>query len=194
MIPGPDDRLLVGIGASAGGPAALAKVLSALPVDFPAAVVVIQHVDEQFALDMAQWLSRDSPLPVRVPREGDRPEPGEVLLAGARDHLIFKAADLLGYTPNPMDYAYRPSIDVFFGSVCRFWPGEVVGVLLTGMGRDGAIGLKSLRDKGWHTIAQDQATSALYGMPKAAATLDAAVDILALDEIGPALTKLFGRK
>lgn len=182
---------LVAIGASAGGPAALTTLLRGLPRDFPAAIVIIQHVDEQFAAGMAEWLSLSSALPVRVAQEGERPEAGIVLLAGTNDHLTLKAPDYLGYTPKPVDYAYRPSVDVFFQSACRFWPGTVVGVLLTGMGRDGALGLKALRNKGHYTIAQDQATSAVYGMPKAAAKLDAAVDILALDQIAPKLTNIF---
>jgi two-component system, chemotaxis family, response regulator WspF len=189
----PQERLLA-IGASAGGPAALAKILSALPKDLPAAVVVVQHVDEQFAVSMADWLSQQSALPVRVAREGDRPAAGTVLLAGSKDHLAFKSAGRLGYTPEPVDYAYRPSIDVFFHSVCRFWAGEAVGVLLTGMGRDGAAGLKAMRDNGCHTIAQDRASSAVYGMPKAAAALDAAVEILSLQHIAPQLVRRVTRK
>ncbi len=155
---------LVAIGASAGGPAALAKVLSGLPKNFPASIVVIQHVDEQFASGMAEWLSQQSVLPVRV--------------------------DRLAYTPEPSDYIYRPSVDVFFQSVNLLWPGEVVGVLLTGMGRDGALGLKALRNKGHYTIAQDQASSAVYGMPKAAAEAGAAVDILPLERIAPKLVNV----
>lgn len=184
---------LVAIGASAGGPAALTTVLQGLPKDFPAAIVIIQHVDKQFAAGMAEWLSLSSALPVRVAQEGERPETGAVLLAGTNDHLTLKMPDCLGYTPKPVDYAYRPSVDVFFQSACRFWPGTVVGVLLTGMGRDGALGLKALRNKGHYTIAQNQATSAVYGMPKAAATLDAAVDILALEQIAPKLVNIFAR-
>jgi two-component system response regulator WspF len=186
------DRL-VAIGASAGGPAALTTVLRGLPADFPAAVVVIQHVDENFAAGMAEWLGQSSALPVRVAREGDWPEPGVVLLAGTNDHLALKAPDRLGYTPKPVDYVYRPSVDVFFQSACRFWPGTVVGVLLTGMGRDGALGLKALRNKGHYTIAQDQASCAVYGMPKAAALLGAAVDILPLEQIAPKLITAFTR-
>jgi chemotaxis response regulator CheB len=182
---------LVAIGSSAGGPAALAKVLGGLPREFPAAIVIVQHVDEQFAIGMADWLNQSSPLPVRIAKEGDRPARGSVLLAGTRDHLTLKSADRLGYCIDPSDYAYRPSVDVFFQSVSRTWQGEAVGVLLTGMGRDGALGLKALRDKGWHTIAQDQASSAVYGMPKAAAQLNAAVDILALDQIAARLTRIF---
>ena len=98
-----------------------------------------------------------------------------------------KSADRLGYTADPTDYVYRPSVDVFFHSVNRFWRGGVVGVLLTGMGRDGAVGLKALRDNGHYTIAQDQASCAVYGMPKAAALLEAAVDTLAIDRIAPRL-------
>ena len=189
----PHGERLVAIGASAGGPAALTTLLRGLPKDFPAAIVVIQHVDEQFAAGMAEWLSLSSALPVRVAREGERPEAGIVLLAGTNDHLTLKAPDCLGYTSKPADYPYRPSVDVFFQSACRFWPGTVVGVLLTGMGRDGALGLKALRNKGHYTITQDQATSAVYGMPKAAAKLDAAVDILALEQIAPKLINIFAR-
>jgi chemotaxis response regulator CheB len=171
------DRLIA-IGASAGGPAVLATLLRDLPKDLPAAVVIVQHVDEQFAVGMATWLEQSTALPVRVAREGDRPTVGEVLLAGTSDHLTLKTADRVGYTADPIDYVYRPSVDVFFHSACRLWRGDIVGVLLSGMGRDGALGLKALRDRGHHTIAQDQATSAVYGMPKAAATINAAVDIL----------------
>jgi chemotaxis response regulator CheB len=185
---------LLAIGASAGGPAAVAKVLSGLPGDFPAAVVVIQHVDEQFAAGMADWLCGDSKLPVRVACEGERPAPGVVLLASTNDHLALLAGGSLSYTPHPREYVYRPSVDVFFQSVTRHWSGEAVGVLLTGMGRDGAVGLRAMRNQGRYTIAQDQATSAVYGMPKAAATLDAAVDILPLDRIAPKVVATFARK
>jgi chemotaxis response regulator CheB len=174
---------LVAIGASAGGPTAVSTLLGGLPASFPAAIVIIQHVDERFAAGMAKWLADTSPIPVRVAAEGDRPRPGTALLAGTGDHLAFRGADRLGYVREPADYAYRPSIDVFFQSVGRFWPGKAVGVVLTGMGTDGAQGLKALRAKGHYTIAQDQATSAVYGMPKAAAAVDAAVDILPLNRI-----------
>jgi two-component system, chemotaxis family, response regulator WspF len=182
---------LVAIGASAGGPAALVKLLASLPDDFPAAIVVVQHLAEQFAAGMATWLGEHSRIPVRIAEEGDRPAPGTVLLAATNDHLALKSARRVGYTPFPQDYAYRPSIDVFFESAIRFWTGEVVGVVLTGMGRDGALGLKALRDSGRHTIAQDETSSAVYGMPKAAAALNAAVEILPIDGIAPRLVELF---
>jgi two-component system response regulator WspF len=187
----PDRRSqLVAIGSSTGGPAVLAAILRQLPTDFPAAVVIVQHLEERFAQQMAEWLGRDADLPVRVAKEGDRLEVGAVLLAGTGDHLTLKAAQRLGYTAEPIQYVYRPSVDVFFESVSRLWRGDAIGVLLTGMGRDGALGLKSLRNRGHYTIAQDEATSAVYGMPRAAQKLDAAVDVLPAEHIGAKLVDL----
>jgi chemotaxis response regulator CheB len=178
---------MLAIGASSGGPAALATVLRALPADLPAAIVIVQHGDAQLAQDMAEWLGGQCLLPVRVAAEGDRLARGTVLLASTSDHLVLKSAARVGYTRQPSECVYRPSVDVFFESVCRHWRSEAAGVLLTGMGRDGARGLKALRDQGRYTIAQDEHTSAIYGMPKAAAKIDAAVDVLPIDRIAPAL-------
>ena len=178
------------MGASAGGPAALAKVLSGLPSDFPAAVVIAQHVDEQFAPGLAQWLGSQTPLRVRLAEEGDRLRPGTVFLAAREEHLVLASTALLGYTRIPAEFSYHPSVDVLFKSVIRNWHGTAVGVLLTGMGRDGAEGLKALRNRGHHTIAQDEATSAVFGMPRAAIEMNAAVEILALDKIASRLSNL----
>lgn len=184
---------LIAIGASTGGPAALHRILAPLPADLDAAIVVVQHVDEQFARSFAQWLDEQTALSVRLAQPGDRPRPGRVLVAGREDHLILNPDGSLDYTPEPADYAYRPSVNVFFESVARHWRGKAVGVLLTGMGRDGGSGLLAMRQAGCHTLAQDRDSSAIYGMPKAAAEMGAAVDILALDAIGPALLKSLRR-
>jgi two-component system, chemotaxis family, response regulator WspF len=181
---------LIAVGASAGGPAAVSVVLGALPRRLPASIVVVQHLGEDFTEGVAEWLQRGTPLEVRVAREGDRPSPGTVLVAGGNNHLVFKSGGRLGYTAEPREKVYRPSVDVFFDSVGRLWRGSVVGVLLTGMGRDGAQGLRALRAQGHHTIAQDEATCAVYGMPKAAAAINAAVDILPLDRIAQRLEDL----
>lgn len=181
---------LVAIGASAGGPAALSQLLAGLPPGFPAAIVLVQHIDAKFALSMADWLDRYSHNPVRVAHAGDRPTVGTVLLAATNEHMVLTADGRLAYTTEPREQSYRPSVDVFFDSVNAHWPGRVVGVLLTGMGRDGATGLLALRQRGHHTIAQDRASSAVYGMPKAAAELDAAVDVLPLDRIAFRLQSL----
>jgi two-component system, chemotaxis family, response regulator WspF len=184
-------KQLVAIGSSAGGPAALASVLRELPADFPAAVIVVQHIDAQFAPGLAKWLGEQSRLPVRAAASGDMPISGTVLLAATNDHLILESSTRLGYTPNPVEYSYRPSVNAFFESSARHWSGPMIGVLLTGMGSDGAKGLKMLRNLGHHTIAQDQKTSAVYGMPKAAADLQAATEILPLERIASAIGHRF---
>lgn len=190
LVVPPPGELLLAIGASAGGPAALAHILAVLPPDLDAATVVVQHVDRQFAPGMAQWLNQGSRLPVRVAAENDAPQRGVVLLAATNDHLVLKSAQRLGYTREPLSNVYRPSVDVFFQSVCRLWRGPAIGVLLTGMGRDGALGLKALRNRGCHTIAQDEGSSAVYGMPKAAVKLQAAVEVLPLERIASRLAAL----
>ena len=184
---------LVAIGSSAGGPAALEILLKGLPANFPAAIVLVQHVDQVFAQGMAEWLSSASGLTVRLAREGEPPQPGTVLLAGTNHHIRLLKNGTLAYTAEPVNEIYRPSIDVFFESVASYWNGDAVGVLLTGMGRDGAQGLKLMRQQGYLTIAQDQNSCAVYGMPKAAAAIDAAVEICPLDRIAPRLLEIFAQ-
>lgn len=184
---------LVAIGSSAGGPAALETLLKGLPASFPAAIVLVQHVDQVFAAGMAEWLTSASGLPVRLARDGEPPQRGTVLLAGTNHHIRLLKNGTLAYTAEPVNEIYRPSIDVFFESVASYWSGDAVGVLLTGMGRDGAQGLKLMRQQGFLTIAQDQHSSAVYGMPKAAAAIDAAVEIRPLDKIAPRLMEVFAQ-
>jgi two-component system response regulator WspF len=179
----PQKPHLIAIGASAGGPGALASILKSLPRDFPASIIIIQHIDAQFAPSLADWLNDQSKLAVRIAREGDEPQPATVLIASTNDHLVFLDRHTLGYVREPVDSYYRPSIDVFFESIVRHWRDTVTGVLLTGMGRDGAKGLKSLRNSKAFTIAQDAGSSVVYGMPKAAAELEAASRILPLESI-----------
>ena len=180
-----DDALVV-IGSSSGGPQALAKILSELPADFPAAIVIAQHIDAQFVGELSRWLSSQTLLNVRLARHDDGLAEREVLLADANDHLVLTKRGTLGYTSTP-ESVYRPSVDVLFDSVAEHWQGRVVAVLLTGMGRDGARGLLRLREGGACTISQDRASCAVYGMPKAASEMNAASEILPLDKIANAL-------
>jgi two-component system response regulator WspF len=175
--------LLISLGASTGGPEALARILATLPAALPASVVIVQHIASDFAPSLARWLGGHCALPVHLAREGDELTAGEVLLAGSNDHLILRRDCCVAYTPHPIDYPYRPSIDVFFSSLAAAWSRPGLAVLLTGMGSDGARGLLQLRQAGWHTITQDQASSVVYGMPKAAAELRAASQILPLAQI-----------
>ncbi len=186
----PSTKLVV-IGASAGGPAALAELLRGLPADFPAAVVIVQHINPAFVDGMADWLQQQTALRVRVAKEGDQPLSGTVFIAGTNQHLLIKNRDVLGYVPESPQDIYHPSIDVLFHSVVQQWQGKAVGVLLTGMGRDGALGLKAMHNHKYHTIVQDQESSSVYGMPKAAAALNAATDILPVSGIAQKLVHLF---
>lgn len=182
---------LLAIGASTGGPRAIASILSQLKPGFPAAIAVIQHIDQDFAGGLAQWLNTQTPLDVKIAQSGDHPIPGKVWLAGSNDHLIISPDGRFRYTPHPVDTAYRPSVDAFFESLVPIRPKKLTAVLLTGMGPDGASGMLSLRRAGHHTIAQDEATCVVYGMPQAAAQMNAAVEILPLPEIPTALNKLW---
>lgn len=178
---------LVVIGASTGGPKALSTILSQLPPDFGAAIVVVQHVDVQFAMGMVDWLDQQTALKVRKAGIGDRPTKGTVLFACTNDHLCLQPNGTLTYTQTPLHYPYRPSVDVFFKSVAQHWTDRGTAILLTGMGRDGAEGLKALRQRGWYTIAQTEASSVVFGMPKAAIELNAAVEVLNPDAIATTL-------
>jgi two-component system response regulator WspF len=124
---------------------------------------------------------------VTLIREGHHPGLREVLLSGTDDHLVMGEDRRLTYTCEPKALSYRPSVDVFFASLARNWPRPGVAVLLTGMGRDGAEGLLGLRAAGWRTIAQDEASSVVWGMPKAAAEIGAAEEVLPLSQIAVAI-------
>ncbi|MBK1988788.1 chemotaxis response regulator protein-glutamate methylesterase [Sphaerospermopsis aphanizomenoides BCCUSP55] len=182
---------LVAIGASTGGPKALAAILSKLPANFNAAVAIVQHVDGNFSSGFADWLNQQTPLPVRLAVPGDRLQKGTVLIAGTNDHLCLKPDLTLTYTQNPLDYPYRPSVNVFFKSLAEHWQNKGTAILLTGMGKDGAEGLSVLKLQGWHTIAQNQESCIVYGMPKAAVELNAAVQVLSLESIAANLLKSF---
>jgi len=184
----PKQRMhLVVIGASTGGPTALAEILSHIPENLPAAFVLIQHVDVRFAPDFARWLDGRTHLHVRPAVPGCRPELGTAWLAATNDHLIMAPDLTLDHSRDPVECFYRPSVDVFLKRTAVCWPYTGVAALLTGMGRDGAEGLLRLKKSGWFTIAQDEHTSVVYGMPKAAKDLGAVDQVLPLLGIAAAI-------
>jgi two-component system response regulator WspF len=185
-------RHLLAIGASTGGPGAIARILAGWAPAPGTAIVVVQHIDANFAGHFAKWLGEQIDIPVRVIDDGDPLEAGVVQVARTNDHLLLDARQRLHYDAHPRDYAYRPSVDVFFHCIAMQWAGESTGVLLTGMGRDGANGLLTMRQAGKATIAQDQASSAVYGMPRAAAEIAAAQRIMSLENIASALRSRIG--
>lgn len=180
---------LIAVGASTGGPKAIADLLSRLPEKPGAPVVIVQHLDIQFSKGLVEWLSGQTRIKVTLARSGAKPEVNTAHVAGTNDHLVIGPDLAFHYVADPVDCPYRPSVDAFFHSLVRYWPRKGVAVLLTGMGGDGARGLLELRNAGWHTIAQDRETSVVYGMPKAAAELKAAVEILPIERIADAVTK-----
>lgn len=187
-VPRPD---LVAIGASLGGPRALAALLRALPRGFSTPIAVVQHIADGFTEGLANWLGQESRLDVREARDHDALRPGLVLLAPTGRHLVVsKGVARLSDAP-PLD-GFRPSVTPLFRSAAEAYGTRACGVILTGMGRDGAEGLKALKRAGGHTIAQDEATSAVYGMPRAAIETGAVDRVLPLEDIARALVELTG--
>lgn len=180
---------LVALGASTGGPHALSVVLSGLgEASSSCCCAMIQHIDLAYIGGLAQWLASETHRRIRTATDGDILAAGDSLVAATDGHLVMDGG-LLRYTPSSPNDIHRPSIDVFFKSIARERGASGVAVLLTGMGHDGAEGLRALRDAGWHTIAQDEATSIVWGMPGSAVALGGACEILPLQSIGPAVAR-----
>lgn len=181
---------LVAIGASTGGPQALAHVLGALPHDFRPAIVVVQHMTDGFIDGLATWLDGLCALPVQVGHSGLRLAPGTVTVApGARNLIVHDRMRITLEKPPPTQF-HVPGVDATFDSVAESVGPRAIGVLLTGMGRDGAAGLKAMREAGAITIGQDEESSAVWGMPGAAAAVGAVQRTLPLSEIAGALISI----
>jgi two-component system chemotaxis response regulator CheB len=168
---------VVVIGASTGGPRAVYQILSGLPRSFPGAILVVQHIAAGFSAGMAEWLASASVLPVRLAAEGDAITPGLVLVAPDQYDLLITPEAAVHLNNNPL-LIQRPAIDVTMQAAAEVFGARAIGVLLTGMGRDGAYGMLTIRRSGGHTIAQDEASSAIFGMPRAAIQLGAATEVL----------------
>jgi two-component system, chemotaxis family, protein-glutamate methylesterase/glutaminase len=183
---------LVAIGVSTGGPSALVQVLSALPPSFPAPVLVVLHLAAPFAAAFADWLGAQIGRKVAYGADGEALDAarGEVRLAPPERHLIVSAGRLR-HTHDPERHSCRPSVDVLFESIARERGAATAACVLTGMGRDGALGLLELRRAGAVTLGQDEASSVVYGMPREAALIGAVEHVLPLGEIGPLLAELF---
>lgn len=185
---------LIAIGASTGGPQALHTVLKAMPRDLDQAVLVVQHMAEGFIPGLVSWLDTLVPLPVVMGQSGQRLKPGVITIAPSGSNLLVQDDRLrvLCVPPEPTQF-HVPGIDQCFDSIADALGPDAIGVLLTGMGRDGAAGLKAMRDRGAATLGQDEATSTVYGMPQAALALDAVDRQVAVDDIAGVLLGLLGR-
>lgn len=182
----------VALGASTGGPAAIMEVLRNLPAPFPLPVFLVLHIGEPFGSAFAEWLDGQTAHRVSYARDGERaPAAGGVVMAPPDRHLVVRDGRTW-LTTEPERHSCRPSVDVLFESLAREYRATTMAALLTGMGRDGAAGLLEIRRAGGLTIAQDEATSVVYGMPREAVLLGAAEHVLPLGEIGRAMAEALG--
>ena len=188
----PDSYRLVVIGASTGGPAALVEILRNLPKDFPLPIIVVIHIAETFGQLLEEWLDNQSRLRVSCAVDGEPlPEVGQarVILAPPGHHVVV-SGNRVHLTSHDERNSCRPSIDVLFESVAREIGRQSIACLLTGMGRDGAQGLAAIRRAGGRTLAQNEATSTIFGMPQEAIRIGAAERVVGLPEVAPSLVAL----
>jgi len=171
------------IGASTGGPPALAKILKAMPSYFPVPIAIVQHIAPGFIAGLRQWLERECSLPVRLGVHGVPLRNGNVYLAPDNHHLEIGAGKKFTLTSDPPLQGHRPSVDRLMESAAQIYGANAIGVLLTGMGKDGAQGLKKIRDAGGRTIVQDEASSLVFGMPREAVLAGAAGVVSPLEKI-----------
>lgn len=184
---------IVAIAASTGGPAALHRILSSLPRDFKAPIVVVQHITAGFIGGLADWLRGSCPLEVKVAEPGEELRPKHVYLAPDTGHLGVTPTGRVAISDEPPRNGFRPSADHLFESVAAAYGSSVAGIVLTGMGTDGVDGLRSVKAAGGHVLAQDEASSIVYGMPRVAVTAGIVDAILSLDDMAPRLVHLLGK-
>lgn len=180
---------LVALAASLGGPKAVATVLRMIPRGFPAPIAYCQHISQGFTEGLAHWLSTETALRVVEATHDAWMEPGTVYIAPSGGHLLVKPDGRLELDTGPALRGFRPSCDMLLTSAGESFGKRCIGVILTGMGRDGARGLKEIRERGGRTIAQDEATCVVYGMPREAVLLGAAQQVLPLGTIAPTLVQ-----
>ena len=178
---------IVAIGASTGGPPALLDVLSHLPAQLPVGVLVVQHMPEDFTANFVQRMNAQCELRIREASEGDAVQPGTVLVAPAGLHMTVgrgeRALCVTRLSKLPTGTLHTPSVDILMCSVAATFRQRAMGILLTGMGSDGARGMKAIHDAGGWTVGQDAGSSAVYGMPRAAAHIGALHRVVPLNQI-----------
>jgi two-component system, chemotaxis family, protein-glutamate methylesterase/glutaminase len=187
----PSGRGLVAIGSSTGGPSALLTVFEQLPANFPVPILVAQHIADGFVPGLVSWLDASCSVKITGAEEGITPEPGTVYISPTGVNIALDGKRIALKKPTA-GQLYIPSADTLFESVARSYGKRAVGVILTGMGADGASGLKMLHGRGAATIAQDEETCTVFGMPRAAIEMGAADQVLPIQAIGAAIAALIG--
>ncbi|MBI3853098.1 MAG: chemotaxis-specific protein-glutamate methyltransferase CheB [Verrucomicrobia bacterium] len=185
---------LIGIGASTGGPPVLQTILSSLPKDFPAAILIVQHIAHGFLPGLVEWLNQTTGLQVHVASHGTCPLPGHAYLAPDDFHMGISANGRILLTREEPENGLRPAVSYMFRSLAEVCGRNALGVLLSGMGQDGAVELKLMKDQGAITIAQDRQSSVVHGMPGEAIELGGATHVLAADNIAATLISVVNRR
>ncbi|MBE0647401.1 MAG: chemotaxis-specific protein-glutamate methyltransferase CheB [Bacteroidales bacterium] len=181
------DSRIVAIGASAGGPAALQIIIRSLPPNFPAPILIVQHIDKGFAEGFAHWLCSLSKIPVVIPKDGEALLPGHIYLASGDHHLGVKKEGIASISSASPEHGLRPAVSFLFRSVALVYGNKATAILLSGMGQDGAGELKNLKELGAYTIVQNEATSLVYGMPGEAVRLRASCRVLPPEQMVQAI-------
>lgn len=183
---------MVAVGASTGGPQALLEIFGDLKKDFPVPIVLVQHMGAEFIPTLVEWLNNELRLPVMLARHGEGLKPGAIAIAPGGRHLAIGRQGLMQITDDKPVNSCCPSIDVLFQSVAAAYGRSALGILLTGMGEDGARGIQSIKASGGRTVAQDEGSSIIFGMPKAAIDLHVVDAVLPLEQIGKLLVAWAG--
>ncbi len=190
-IPKEPDFEIIAVGASTGGPQVLNSILANLPSELPVPIIVVQHMPNNFLPLFIEWLDKNSPLHVELATEGQKPQPGHVYFAPDNYHLAVNSARRFVLIDKPPLHNVKPSASYLFKSVAEVYGSKAIGILLTGMGKDGAKELALMKETGALTIAQDKESCIVFGMPKTAIELNAAVLILSPEQISEKIEKLF---
>ncbi|MEQ8751977.1 MAG: chemotaxis-specific protein-glutamate methyltransferase CheB [Coleofasciculus sp. G1-WW12-02] len=185
---------IIAIGTSTGGPPALQEILSQLPANFSVPIICVQHICQGFLQGLIDWLSATCKLPIKIAKSGYKPQPGIIYFPPEQHHLELNNQGDFVCSDKPALDGHRPSVTVTFESVAKVYGKKSTAILLTGMGRDGAKGMLAIAQAGGLTIAQDEATSIIFGMPKEAIDLGAAREVLPLGAIAPMLLELLQKQ
>lgn len=176
-------KKIIAIAASTGGPQAIASILTRFPKSFPTAILIVQHIAKGFEQGLADWLAASCEIKVKLAQANEEIKTGTAYIAPNDFQMKLRTKSIIGLSDEAPCGNFRPSADILFKSVAEFYRREAIGVILTGMGRDGAVGIKAIKDAGGKTIAQDEKTSVIFGMPKEAIALGAADKILPINKI-----------
>lgn len=192
--PAESGRRMVAICSSTGGPKALSVLFGQFPADFPYPVVVTQHMYEGFVAGLVEWLQTTTPLKVKIAEQGEAVQPGTIYIAPTGKHLEISMAETVRLTDDPLIEGHRPSGEKLFASVAKSFGARAIGIILTGMGGDGSSALGQIKKAGGLTIAQDEKTCVVFGMPREAIQKGSATEVLPLPDIAPFVLKFLNRK